>query len=256
MEEFKSYLTKTNLSPITITGHLRHLSSYHGNLHDTEKNIINYVKENYKIGSQRQNMTVSVLKYRGFYNLPVDILRTYLQKAHQEALDLQAEKTRNIEYPSMKEMKDRLNDYYKNQDYRSFCVMYLLLTYQTRNMDLVATIVSDKNEINDTDNFIYLRGNDCIYIRNSYKTKDRYGQKRDTIRNKKFNTAIRKLEVDEVLLHGTNLTYEVKKITGGHTESTLMKLSVKENDKLNNIVKISHNRGTNVQTIHGSYNAT
>ena len=133
--------------------------------------------------------------------------------------------------------------------------MYLLLTYQTRNMDLVATVVNDKNEMDDEDNFIYLRGNDCIYIRNSYKTKERYGTKKETIKNKKFNTAIRKLEVGEVILHGTNLTYEVKKITG-HNESTLMKMNVLFNDKLNNIVKISRNRGTNVHTIHSSYNAT
>jgi len=256
MEQFKSYLTKTNLSPITITGYIRHLSKFNADLHADERSLIKHVKDNYNMGSQRQNMVVSILKYRSYYELPVDILRTYLRQAHQEALDLQAEKTRNIEYPTMKEMKQKMNDYYKNQDYRSFCVMYLLLTFQTRNMDLVAKIVSDKNEMNDEDNFIYLRGNDCVYVRNSYKTKEKYGTKKDLIRNTKFNTAIRNLEVGEVLLHGSNLTYEVKKITGGHTESTLMKLNVMENNKLNSLMKISNNRGTNLNTIHSNYNAT
>jgi hypothetical protein len=256
MEQFKSYLTKTNLSPITINGHLRHLSSYNGNLHDDERSIIKHVKDNYTVGSRRQNMVISILKYRGYYELPVDILRAFLQTVHRETLELQAEKTRNIEYPTMKEMKDKMNDYYENRDYRSFCVMYLLMTYQTRNMDLVATIVSDKNEMNDEDNYIYLRANDCVYIRNSYKTKDRYGTKKDVIKTKKFNTAIRNLEVDQVLLHGSNLTYEVKKLTGGHTESTLMKMNVLENNKLNSLMKISNNRGTNINTIHSNYNAT
>ena len=256
MEKFKSYLTKTNLSPITITGHLRHLSKYAGNLHDTEKNIIAHVKENYTVGSRRQNMVVSILKYRGFYNLPVDILRTFLQTVHRETLELQAEKTKNAVYPTIKEMKQKLNDYYKNENWREFCVLYLLLNYQTRNADLVAKIISDKGQINDEDNYIYLRGNDSIFIRNSYKTKDRYGTKRDIIRNRKFNTAIRNIEVGEVLLHGSNLTYEVKRCTGGFTESTIMKMNVLSNNNLNSLMKISNNRGTNINTIHGSYNAT
>jgi hypothetical protein len=256
MEEFKSYLLKTNLNPNTIHSHIRHLSKFDGDLHDTEKALIKYVKENYNIGSQRQTITISILKYRGYYKLPVELLRCYLQTAHHETLELQAERTRNIEYPTMQEMKDRMNDYYKNEDYREFCVMYLLLTFQTRNMDLVAKIVSDKNEMNDTDNFIYLRGNDCIYVRNSYKTKERYGTKRQLIRNRKFNTAIRNLEVGEVLLHDNYITYQVKKITGGHTESTLMKMSVLENNNLNSLMKISNNRGTNINTIHTNYNAT
>ena len=134
--------------------------------------------------------------------------------------------------------------------------MYLLLNFQTRNMDLVATIVSDKNNIETDKNYIYLRGNDSVFIRNDYKTKQRYGQKRDTIRNRKFNTAIRNLEVGEVLLHGTNLTYEVRKITGGHSESTIMKMNVLENNNINSLMKISNNRGTNINVIHTSYNAT
>ena len=256
MEEFKKYIESSGLSPITITNYIRQLSKFNADLHGDERSLIKHITQNYKIGSQRQNMTVSVLKYRGYYNLPVDILRAYLQKAHQETLELQAERTRNIEYPTMREMVDKMNDYYKNRDYRSFCVMYLLLTYQTRNMDLVAKIVSDKNEMNDEENYIYLRGNDCIYVRNSYKTSERYGTKKDIIRNRKFNTAIRNLEVGEVLLHGVNLTYQVKKITGGHTESTLMKMNVLENNKLNSLMKISNNRGTNINTIHSNYNAT
>lgn len=256
MEEFKSYLTKTNLSPITITNYIRQLSRFNADLHGDERSLIKHIKDNYNMGSQRQNMTVSVLKYRGYYELPVELLRTYLQKAHQESLEIQSERTKNAVYPTMKEMKELLNDYYKNQDYRSFCVMYLLLNYQTRNMDLVATIVSGKNEINDTDNFIYLRGNDSVFIRNSYKTKERYGTKKDIIRNRKFNTAIRNIEVDEVLLHGTNLTYEVRKITGGHSESTIMKMNVLSNNNINSLMKISNNRGTNLNVIHSSYNAT
>lgn len=253
MEEFKSYLIKTNLNPNTINAHIRHLSKYTGDLHDTEKHIIKHVKDNYDIGSQRQSITISILKYRGFYELPVILLREYLLKAHQEALTLQSERTKNLDYPSMESMKDLLDRYYTEMKYKEYCILYLLLNYQTRNMDLVATVVSNKKEMNDTDNYIYLRKNDCIYIRQSYKTKERYGVKTEVIKNKKFNHAVR--QITELLI-GANLSYEVKKITGGYCESTLMKLAVSQNNKLNSLMKISKNRGTNINTIHSSYNAT
>jgi hypothetical protein len=256
MNDFKKYIESSGLSPITITNYIRQLSRFNADLHADERSLIKHIKDNYKIGSQRQNMTVSVLKYRGYYNLPVDILRAYLQKAHQESLEIQSERTKNAVYPSMQEMKDKMKFYYTNENWREFCVMYLLLNFQTRNMDLVATIVSDKNDIETDKNYIYLRGSDSVFIRNSYKTHERYGQKKDTIKNKKFNTAIRNIEVGEVLLHGSNLTYEVRKITGGHTESTIMKMNVLSNNNLNSLMKISNNRGTNINTIHSNYNAT
>lgn len=253
MDQFKSYLIQTNLNPTTIQAHIRHLSNYTGDLHDTEKNIIQYIKDTYDVGSRRQVITISILKYRGFYELPVTLLREYLQTAHQEAIALQSIRTKNLDYPSMETMKDLLERYYTEMKFKEYCILYLLLQYQTRNMDLVATVLSNKKDMNDTDNYIYLRKNDCIYIRQNYKTKERYGVKTEVIKNKKFNHAIR--QVSE-LLTGTNLTYEIKKITGGYTESTMMKLSVMNNNKLNSLMKISRNRGTNINTIHSSYNNT
>jgi hypothetical protein len=253
MDEFKSYLIKTNLNPTTIKAHLRHLSLYKADLHDTEKNIIKHIKNNYNLGSQRQTITISILKYRGFYELPVTLLREYLQKAHHQALALQAERTKNLEYPTVKELQEKLNTFFTNQQYKEYCILYLLLNFQTRNMDLVATVVSNKTEINTDDNYIYLRKNDCIYIRQSYKTKERYGIKKNTITHKKFNFAVRQISE---LLTGTNLTYEIKKITGGYSESTIMKLSVRDNNQLNSLMQMSKNRGTNLGTIHSSYNAT
>lgn len=253
MDQFKSYLMKTNLNPNTINAHIRHLSKYTGKLDTNEKDIIKHIKANYDVGSQRQTITISILKYRGFYELPVPLLREYLQEAHKEALALQAERTRTLDYPSMEAMKDLLERYYTEMNYKEYCILYLLLNYQTRNMDLVATVVSNKKEMNDTDNYIYLRKNDCIYIRQNYKTKERYGVKTEVIKNKKFNHAVR--QVTELLI-GANLTYEIKKITGGYTESTMMKLSVMSNNKLNSLMQISRNRGTSVNTIHSSYNNT
>ena len=54
MEQFKSYLTKTNLSPITITNYIRQLSKFNADLHGDEKTLIKHIKDIYKIGSQRQ----------------------------------------------------------------------------------------------------------------------------------------------------------------------------------------------------------
>lgn len=253
MEQFKEYLLDTSLHHSTVSTHIRNLGKYTNDLHDTEKAIISHVKDTYDKGSPRKGILISILKYRGFYELPVTLLREYLQVAHAEALALQSIRTKELDYPLMDDMLTLLENYYKEKKYKEYCTLYLLLNYQTRNKDLVVRVTNDKKTMNKEDNYIYLRKNDCIYIRQDYKTASTYGVKKETIKNKKFNHAISSLTE---LLSGCNLTYEVKKITGGFTESTMMKLSVMNNNNLNALMQISHNRGTNINTMYASYNNT
>jgi len=253
MEEFKKYLLATTLHECTICTHLRNLGKYTEDLHDTEKAIIAHVKKTYDEGSPRKCMLISILKYRGFYELPVTLLRASLQTAHTEALALQSIRTKELDYPLMEDMMTLLETYYKDKKYKEYCTLYLLLNYQTRNKDLVARVIHDKKTMNREDNYIYLRKNDCIYIRQNYKTASTYGIKKEVIKSRKFNHAISSLTE---LLSGCNLTYEVKKLTGGFTESTMVKLSIMNNNNLNALMQISHNRGTNLHTMYTSYNNT
>jgi len=101
-----------------------------------------------------------------------------------------------------------LNTYYRNKDYKSFVILYLLLNYNTRNKDLVLRVVKDEDDINQKENFIFIRDKDVVYIRNDYKTKDKYGGKRDVIVAKKFFNAVQ--ELDSLLIDNGNLDRQVE----------------------------------------------
>ncbi len=117
--------------------------------------------------------------------------------------------------------------------------MYLLLNYNTRNKDLVVRVTNDQADLNPNENFLFIRDKDVIYIRNDYKTKNRYGSKRDVIKSKKLFNAVK--EVDSLLENNNNLDRQVKALTGGINQSTMFKMLVASNNNLKGIQKASKN---------------
>ena len=253
MDAYAKYLEEQNLNIKTRKNHIRNLSNYTGKLLDTEKEIIKFVKANYTIGSQQKTIVTSISKYRDFLKLPVESIRAFLQTSHTQSIELQQEKTNAIILPSIKDLKRKMNQYLKDEKYKEYVVMYLLLNFQTRNMDLVARVIDDIDEVDDKKNWLLIRENDIIYYRNDYKTADKYGRKKNIIRSKPFHNAVSNLT--DVLKPSTHIHRTVKDIAG-YTESTLMKANVFENNNINGLSKISKNRGTALITIDKSYNAT
>ena len=128
------------------------------------------------------------------------------------------------------------------------------MNYNTRNKDLVARVTKDESDINQKENFLWIREKDIVYIRNDYKTNDTYGMKQDIIKSKKVFNAVQ--ELDNLLENNDNLDRQVKKVTGGINQSTLFKMLVAQNNNLKSIAKASKNRGTNMDTIASSYDIT
>jgi hypothetical protein len=163
---------------------------------------------------------------------------------------------------TLKQITDYMNDAFVNGDYLKFVINYLLLNYQTRNQDLDLIITTDKKELNDTDNFILLREGSCDYIRNHYKTADTYGAKKHLIRNKNFVLACSMLlngEKTKFLLQGNGGRVSDGYLNGIISRNTMDNLGTSKYFKIistskKNIEKLSSNRGTNPNTIVGSYN--
>ena len=132
-----------------------------------------------------------------------------------------------------------------------------MVTYQTRNKDLILSIVKSKKETNDKDNFIILGKSQATYIRNDYKTSYKYGTKTQVIKNLKFMNSISNLS--HLLKPTDNIDRVIKKVTAGIgsiNEGTLAKIVLKENNTINGLKKVSKNRGTDVNTLINSYNIT
>jgi len=122
---------------------------------------------------------------------------------------------------------------------------------------MIATVVKSKKQTNDTENFFIVGRKQVTYLRNAYKTADKYGTKTHVITNPKFLTAIRNL--DYLLKEDQNIDRVIKKITagiGGITESVIVKVVLKYSNNMNNLKRISKNRGSDIRTLVENYNIT
>jgi len=255
MEQFNSYLVSNQLAETTIKNHIRNLSKVDLNLLDGDEGaLIRYVQEHYTIGSQQKTIVTSISKYRNYKNLHRDKIMTLLTKANNDSAKIQLKNNEERIIPDINDVKSLMNTYYKNGRWRKYAIMYLLIHLQTRNLDLVAKVTSDKKDIDDETNWLYVRKNDVVFIRNNYKTKSCYGTKKDVIVNKKFYNSI--LLCTELLRPNENLYRSVMEITGNINETTLMKMAVCNNNNVKGIAKISKNRGTSMSVIATNYDCT
>ena len=258
MNSFITYMNLQGLSEKTIAEHSRGLSKFSkigGDLKWSENEIIDFIKTHYNEGSERKIISSTISKYRHYKGKPNDIVRDFLRQANAEASLLQRQKNDKLKetLPSV-DFNKLLNGYYRDKQYKNFVILYLLMNYNTRNKDLVVKVVNDESDINPNENFLFIRDKDVIYIRNDYKTKNRYGSKRDVIKSKKLFNAVK--EVDSLLENNNNLDRQVKKVTNGINQSTMFKMLVASNNNLKGIQKASKNRGTNMETISKSYDIT
>ncbi len=258
MNSFLIYMRHQGLSEKTISEHSRGLVKYKnmgGDIKWDEQKTIDFIKENYANGSSQKSITSTLSKYRHYKGKTTETIRDFLRLTNNEASLLQQKKNEKLKsnLPDI-DFNKLLNGYYRDKDYKSFVILYLLLNYNTRNRDLVARVVNNESDLNPNENFIFIRDKDVVYIRNDYKTKDKYGTKRYIIKAKKFFTAVQ--DVKSLLLDDGNLDRQVKKVTNGINQSTLFKMLITQNNNLKSIAKASKNRGTNMDTIASSYDIT
>ena len=257
MGAFENYLTAQGLAPATITNHIRALTHFRHSPDASEDAIVRHVTANYQVESQQKTILASLSKYRHFKRLSKDQIRRALSTANQDALKIQQINNDRIDVsslPSVHDFRALLAEYWKAQNYKEYAILYLLLNYNTRNKDLVAKTTTDLKKVDATSNWLYIRSKSVVYFRNDYKTKAKYGPKKHVVYSKYFREALQ--HIDGLLENGPNLDREVKKVTRGVNESTLMKISVCSNNTIKGLAKLSKNRGTGLETIKKSYDCT
>ena len=255
MESFKTYLEDNKLAKTTIANHLRNLAKIKSEVLDgDEDNLVKYIKANYEVGSQQKTITSSISKYRTFKELPREKIAELLKKTNNDATKIQQKNNDELILPDIKDVKSLMNLYYQQKMWKQYVVMFLLLHLQTRNLDLVAKITDKLDDVDNETNWLYIRKNDVVYFRNNYKTKAKYGLKKDILKGKRFHNAVSQLT--ELLRPNENLYRTVMRITGQISETTMMKMSVCNNNSVKGIKKISKNRGTSMLEIATNYDCT
>ena len=256
---FIQYLESQNLHPTTVQIHVRNLKNY-GKVGQSQKMIINQLNLN-ETWPRRLSRANTLSKYLRFKNQPNEEIVAYIKNANEEIQKesqiRQKDMAEDETLPTLSEMKTHMNNLYDSGNYLGYCVMYLFLTYNVRNADMIAKVVKSKKQTNDTDNFFVLGKKHVTYIRNNYKTVNKYGTKLHLITNPKFLTAIKTL--DYLLRETDNIDRIVKKITadiGNINEGTIVKIVLRENNTMNGLKRISKNRGTDITTLIQNYNIT
>jgi hypothetical protein len=271
MEEIKKQINNTPLSKITKTIYIKTIDKYttkYGNpLNHTQKEIVKnieklednelpqYVKALCKILALNERYTDKIQE------LYKRINANAIETAHKNKLEKNDTLLRYDELMKRIENDYSINDTEKQREYIIKC---LLVIYNTRNQDLIATIKKNNKRLNEIDNeknYLILNDNNIFYIRNNYKTSDTYGTKSDIIQGNNhriyyaLKDIIEKGITDLIPLHKiSNISKYIKKICYGLTESDILKIILKEQNSLGEASKISHNRGTALTTLQSNYN--
>jgi len=98
---------------------------------------------------------------------------------------------------TLKGFSNYVDALYKEQRYKEYIVNYLMLHYGVRNQDIDCIILNAKKKtIPDDDNALLVYKTKIDYIRRKYKTFKTYGEKKYTIKDKKFIIAVNALNRD------------------------------------------------------------
>lgn len=256
MMDFQEYLTNQKLAPHTIKNHLRNMKRF-DSIGDTQQEMINQ-SDTMSSTSLKMAVISTFSKYLQFMNKPNDIVLKHMKELNKINAQESAERHKAIaedkSLPNTQQLIERMNDLYEIGNWIGYVVLYLLINYQVRNMDMIAKVVRFKKNINNTDNWLIVGKDKVVWIRNRYKTSATYGQKIIVIMDERFRNAISKL--DALLTQKDNIDRVVKKITGGYTESLIAKITLRDKNTINGLKQMSDNRGTDVNTLVSQYNIT
>jgi len=264
---FKEYLENVGLKPMTINNHLRNLDKFNKlNFYDlklTEDNIIKILKDDEINNSQRLTLASTMSKYLQFNLLPNNKLVEFIKSINDELTKKYAKRNKEKEYKyTKKDILKELNRFYKEGNYRAYIVSYLVYFYNIRNMDINVNICRSKKYAKDEkDNYLILRKQSVLYIRNNYKTHRSYGSKTHEVKSKKFLESVRYIlrdpEINCIRIFDgfTNSTNILKNyLPFALKTSDIVKIILAQDNSLHQATKIGKKRGTNILTVEKSYN--
>jgi hypothetical protein len=265
--EFEEYLVNVGLKGNTIKNHLRNVDKFEKlNFYDlnlTEENIIKILKDDEISNSQRLTLASTMSKYLQFSLLPNKKLVEYIKTINNELNKQYKERNKKKEYQySKKDILKEINRFYKEGNYRAYIVSYLVYYYNIRNMDVNVNICRKKKyAVSEHDNYLILRKNSVLYLRQKYKTSRTYGSKTHVVKARKFLESVRYMLRDPDincirLFDGfTNSTNILKNyLPFGLRTGEIIKIILAEDNSLHKASKIGLRRGTSLATLEKSYN--
>lgn len=163
--------------------------------------------------------------------------------------------------PSYKQLVTFRDNLFKDGKFSDYVINYLLMT-GVRNKDVNVIITRSDKDLKKDKNYLIINKASVKYIRDDYKTKEKYDTKKETIKDKKLVEALNAILGDKtempLLNTGDKEIAEtpLSKFVSTRTynsigQGAIFKVMVNANPKKNE--KLSAVRGTNLQTVKEFY---
>jgi len=207
------------------------------------------------------NIAIGVWKV---YNLDTDDLVAYredLSKSIKQSVK-NTNKALQEHLPSYDELVRHTNECFNAGKFVEYVVNFLILNFQVRNQDLNFKIISQLVNATDPElNYMVPMKSKVYYVRNKYKTAATYGPKQDIITDPDFITAIKRIQAlnkdghNVIIPNENTIAYRVQSLTYQNLgEGAMFKIIVNHfRNDIDELKKISANRGTDISTILASY---
>ena len=227
----------------------------------SQKLIIEVSKEissNHNTRAQLINMGIIMRK---LYNLDVKELEQQ-RKMNKKNIAMHTKEQNKLlkpQLPTLQEFDEHLDYLFQKSMYAEFIINYMIRHLCTRNQDLVFEVVKRRADVKDDHkNYIWHGGRGkAVFYRRDYKTDKTYKEKINVFQDKRLLMALSKAK-HPIIKNADQVGYYVKKATFKELgEGALMKVIVndaRERGDLNELTRISKDRGTDLCTIATSYN--
>ena len=165
---------------------------------------LTYVKQHvssFDNPNTRLDMLNLIIVIRNELELSIEKLKEYRkelkqqQKAHQVTKMVDA----GDKLMTYDDFVKALQEAYNKQEWKKYIVNYLIMTYGVRNKDLNLEIVKTKKEMKEGNNYLLLKKDKVIFIRDDYKTHKTYGKKTHEIHDKLFYEAVKKTGLGKLI---------------------------------------------------------
>lgn len=223
---------------------------------------LTYVKQHvssFDNPNTRLDMLNLIIVIRNELELSIEKLKEYRselkqqQKAHQVTKMVDA----GDKLMTYEDFVKALQEAYNKQEWKKYIVNYLIMTYGVRNKDLNLEIVKTKKEMKEGNNYLLLKKDKVIFIRDDYKTKSTYGKKTHEIHDKLFYEAVKKTGLGKLIAEQQISNGLRKLYINKMGEAKIFKMMIdKYYDDADSasIKRLAADRGTSLSVVQGFYN--
>jgi len=223
---------------------------------------LTYVKQHvssFDNPNTRLDMLNLIIVIRNELELSIEKLKEYRselkqqQKAHQVTKMVDA----GDKLMTYEDFVKALQEAYNKQEWKKYIVNYLIMTYGVRNKDLNLEIVKTKKEMKEGNNYLLLKKDKVIFIRDDYKTHKTYGKKTHEIHDKLFYEAVKKTGLGKLIAEQQISNGLRKLYINKMGEAKIFKMMIdKYYDDADSasIKRLAADRGTSLSVVQGFYN--